>query len=291
MPTVAEDRGLGHADVLEGDQRRVRRVHAELLEALAARDPGRVHRHEEEREAVVAGVGVRLRHEDDGVGADAVGDVGLGAVDHPVAAVAHRARLDGGDVGAGVGLGDAEAEDLLAGDRGDRPLLLLLLGAEGEDRRHGHVDLDADAHREAAVGAVVELLAEDQLAQEVAALPAVLLGLVEAEEAALAEAREHRVREARLLPLVDVRRELGGHEAPDRRPQVLVLIREEVVAAAGRVVGLQHRGGRHAGALCAPRPVGRTVGHYQPPAAPLAPRDIARAARRHDAAALRDEGF
>ena len=100
-----------------------------------------------------------------------------------------------------------------------------------------------------AVGAVVELLAEDQLAQEVAALPAVLLGLVQAEEAALAHAREHRVREGRGLPLVDVRRELRRHEAPDRRPQILVLIREQVVAATGGVVRLQHGGRRHAGTL------------------------------------------
>jgi hypothetical protein len=60
----------------------------------------------------------------------AVGDVGLRAVDDVLVAVADGARLDAGDVGAGVGLGDAEAEDLLALDRGHDPLLLLLLGAE-----------------------------------------------------------------------------------------------------------------------------------------------------------------
>ncbi len=150
LADLAEHGGGRDAHVLEGQQRRVGGVHAELLEALLADHAGRVHRHEEEREAVVAGVRVGLGDEHDHVGAVAVGDVGLGAVDDVLVAVAHRARLDAGDVGAGVGLGDAEAEDLLAGDRGDDPLLLLLLGAEREDRRHRHVGVDRDAHRQAA---------------------------------------------------------------------------------------------------------------------------------------------
>ena len=76
--------------------------------------PGRVHRHEEQREAVVAGVGVGLGDEHDHVRAVAVGDVRLRAVDDVLVAVAHGARLDRGDVGARVGLGDPQAEDLLA---------------------------------------------------------------------------------------------------------------------------------------------------------------------------------
>ena len=58
------------------------------------------------------GVGVGLGDEHDEVGAVAVGDVGLRAVDDPLVAVAHGARADAGDVGAGVGLGDPEAGDL-----------------------------------------------------------------------------------------------------------------------------------------------------------------------------------
>ena len=122
LADLAEHRRRGHAHVLEGQQRRVGGVHAELLELLLADHAGRVHRHEEQREAVVAGVRVGLRHEHDHVGAVAVGDVGLGAVDHVVVAVVDRARLDAGDVRAGVGLGDAEAEDLLALDRRHDPL-------------------------------------------------------------------------------------------------------------------------------------------------------------------------
>src|SRR3712207_1721324 len=61
----AEDRAVGHADVLEGEQRRVGGVHAELDQLLLADDAGRVHVDQEEREAVVAGLGVGLGDEDD----------------------------------------------------------------------------------------------------------------------------------------------------------------------------------------------------------------------------------
>ena len=92
LADLAEHRGVGHAHVLEGQQRGVGGVHAELLELLLADHARGVHRHEEEREAVVAGVGVGLRHEHDDVGAVAVGDVGLRAVDDVLVAVAHGAR-------------------------------------------------------------------------------------------------------------------------------------------------------------------------------------------------------
>ena len=150
MPSWPSIAVVRDAHVLEGEQRGVGGVHAELLELLLADHAGRVHVDEEEREAVVAGVRVGLRDEHDEVGAVAVGDVGLRAVDDVLVAVAHGARLDAGDVGAGVGLGDAEAEDLLALDRGHEVLLLLLLGAEQVDRRRRHVGVDRDAHRQAA---------------------------------------------------------------------------------------------------------------------------------------------
>ena len=78
----------------------------------------------------------------------------------------------------------------------------------GEDRRHRHVGVDRDAHRQAARLRVHDLLGEHERREVVAALPAVLLGLVEAEEPELAHALEDPVRERRLLPLLGVRREL-----------------------------------------------------------------------------------
>jgi len=73
--------------------------------------------------AVVADLG----EEDNVVGHGAAGDVHLLAVDDVVVAVAAGPRLDSGDVGAGVGFGEAEcAPDLARGGAG-QPLALLLL--------------------------------------------------------------------------------------------------------------------------------------------------------------------
>ena len=152
----------------------------------------------------------------------------------------------------GVGLGDAQAQDRLAADRRRHPLALLLLGAERQDRRHRHVGLHGHAHRQAAGIGVGHLLRQDERAVIVAALPAVLLGLVETQEPQLAHAREHRVGERRLLPLLGVRRELFDGEAADRLAQLFVLVGEDDVFAPGLEIGLQDRalGGRHRGAPC-----------------------------------------
>ena len=125
---------------------------------------------------------------------------------------------------------------------GHDPLLLLLLGAEREDRRHRHVGLDREAHRQAAAVRVDELLGEHQARVVVAALAAVLLGLVEPEEAELAHPLEHPVRERRLLPLLGVGLELLDHEPADRLAQLLVLVGEDEVLALGGEVGLEDVG-------------------------------------------------
>src|SRR5215213_3583166 len=103
----------GHAHVLEREQRGVGGVHPELLELLLADHAGEVHVDQEKREAVVAGVRVRLGDQHDEVGAMAVRDVGLRAVDDPLVAIADRARLDAGHVASRIGLCDPETGDLL----------------------------------------------------------------------------------------------------------------------------------------------------------------------------------
>ena len=94
---------------------------------------------------------------------------------------------------------------------------------------------------------VDELLGEDERAGVVAALAAVALGLVEAEEAELAHPPEDPVGEGRLLPLVGVRRELLQHERADRLAQRLVLLGEDEMPAARGVVGLADVVGRRHG--------------------------------------------
>jgi len=166
LPTSPSTALSGTRTSWEGEQGGVARVHAKGLQALLTHDARQVHRHDEERElrssgcvsGCPAGVLVGPDDEDDRVGADSVGDVLLRAVDDVLVAVAHRARLDPRDVRAGARLRDAKAENLPGCDRGHEPLPPLCLGAEGENRRHGHVGVHRDAHRHSARSRTGELL-------------------------------------------------------------------------------------------------------------------------------------
>src|SRR5689334_628460 len=170
----------------------------------------------------------RLAGADEEVRADAVGDEGLGAVDDVAAVDLAGEGRDAGDIGAGAGLGDAEGADLLTGDPGHQPALLLLLSAEVEDRRHRDrgvgVEPGGDAPGASAAG---ELLDPDRVVQVSAALAAVFLWELQPEEAELGTAPVELAGEfPRLLPLRDMGRDLLGDEAANRLAQLLVLLAE-----------------------------------------------------------------
>ena len=140
-------------------------------------------------------------------------------------ALVHGGGLGAAGVGAGVGLGEAEGADLLALGQGHQILLLLLLGAVGEDGpgAQGHVGRQDDA------GAAVhpgELLHRDGVADDIQSGTAVLLGIGDAHEAHLPQLPDGLIGELVLL----VHQEgLGLHlrlgEGPDLGPQGLVLFR------------------------------------------------------------------
>ncbi len=164
---------------------------------------------------------------DDEVAADAVGDVGLLAVDDPAAVGGLRAGAQRRDVRACARLGDAERADLLAADRGHQIALLLILCAELPDRRGGDVDVRAEPCRGAARSDPRHLLAQDGVVQVVAALSAVLLGVLQPEQTLCGELSEQLVGKPLLvLPLLRVRRELALDEAAGRSPELLVLLGE-----------------------------------------------------------------
>src|SRR5207249_4468495 len=120
-------------------------------------------------------------------------------------ALAAGEGADARNVRARAGLGDRERGDLLALDRRHYPALLLLLGAELEDRRRRDGDVRSDPRRHAARSAAGHLLRQHGVVHVVAALASVLLRILEAEEPELAHAREQRARELpRLLPVRDV---------------------------------------------------------------------------------------
>ena len=131
-----KDRVVGQAHVVEHQFARVRRQQRELALLVAGAEAGRVGRHDEAANALrVAGLaGLRPDHRH--VGHRAVGDPHLGAVEHPAV---------GGFAGSGdharrirpvVGLGEAEAADLVGGGERGQPGAALLFAPEGVDGIH-----------------------------------------------------------------------------------------------------------------------------------------------------------
>ena len=150
---------------------------AHLLLVLAGGEAGEALFHNEGGDAVVALGLVGHGKDHEGVSHVAVGDEALGAVEDVVVALQHRHGLLAGGIGTGVGLGQAEGADLLAGEQVRQVLALLLLGAVLKDRgaAQGGMCGNDDSSGAADLG---QLLHAHGVGQNVAAGAAVLLGEV-----------------------------------------------------------------------------------------------------------------
>jgi hypothetical protein len=151
------------------------------------------------RELLLLGLGrrghdERERHARD-VGAG-VGDVGLAAVDDPVVALLHAARLEAGRVGAGIGLGAGERTKRLARDDVREVANLLLGGAEALDDEPGR-DAHHHGHGEGLV-ALGDLLDGKRHVEGAEAEAAELLGERESRNPELAELAVEAIREGRV---------------------------------------------------------------------------------------------
>ena len=135
------------------------------------------------------------RDDHDEVGDRALADEALGPGDQVLVAVAHGARADRRGVGAGLGLGDGERDQLPPGGEVGDPALLLLVGP-GDEERQGAQALDREDEAGRRAGAA-DLLDREAGGEEVAAEAAEPLGEVDGEDVV---GREE---------LLDVPRELG----------------------------------------------------------------------------------
>ncbi|MNE18700.1 hypothetical protein D3C80_1117500 [compost metagenome] len=202
-PHVVEEHLVDFVLAVQGDDR----PHA---------DAGAGHVDQQEGDAaLLLGLRVGAHQAEDHVGVLAEGCPGLLAVDHVVVAVAHRAGLQRGQVGAGARLGVALAPPVAAVEDARQVAGLLLGGAELDDHRRDHVDAEGDQPRCPEGGA---FLLEDVLVHHAPAgtaefhrpvggipaagiedaLPALVVGLVQV----LAEAHARG----------DVRRQFGAQE-------------------------------------------------------------------------------
>src|SRR5699024_742086 len=136
------------------------------------------------------------------------------------------------EVGAGAGLGHGDRRDPLAGADPGQPRPLLLLGGVVDHVVRGNGG--AHAHTERGVAGVHQLLGDQVLHRRVAALPAVLLGHVQADEAGLPGAHPGLAVDVLLFgPFLLVGRHLLGEERAG------VIAEEPVVVGlpGGAVVG------------------------------------------------------
>src|SRR6266540_3573266 len=180
--------------VLEQHLRRMRGADAHLLFLLAHAQALGARRDDERRLASGAQLGLHGGHDHVDVGDASVGDEHLLAVDDPAAVLADRARLHGGHVRPGVGLGDREGAEgglvrrpVAGGDPGRD----LVRRALGEDRGHGQAGA-LDGQRDA--GAAPGQLLGDQRRHDPGAVAVGLLQELGAVESDLGRLLDDRPR-------------------------------------------------------------------------------------------------
>ena len=145
---AAEQRVRGKATCAELDAgERMRRDHGDALRDVHARRSGGYH---ERGNALGAGCGAGAREHAIEVGDAAVGDPRLAAVEHPVRAIAHRARRHRRDIGPGVRLRQRKGRDRLAARDRRQPTRALRVGPRERDRAAAQ-----SLHREREIGEAV----------------------------------------------------------------------------------------------------------------------------------------
>ena len=156
-----------------------------------------------------------------------VGDEHLAAFEHPAVARAPGRGAQVLHVRARLGLGDRDGADRLPAQETGAIALDLRLAAAVIKMGRGHVRMDQDGDREAAIGGAPQLFRQDDRGDGIEPRAAVLLGHPQAEEAEGAEAAQHLARDhAFLLPRLAVGRHLFRHEAAELVADQAVLLVE-----------------------------------------------------------------
>ena len=205
LALFADAVALRHAHVVEVDEAGVARVHADLADLLGLLDAGQVHRHHHERLVAVHRALAGVDQHAHPVGLQAVGDPHLLAGDEVVVAVLLRIGLQARHIAARAGLAHADAADRVARDGGHQELAAQFVAAEACECGRAHVGLHADGHRHAAAADVAQPLGEGHRERVVEPGAAEGLGLVQAQQAEVAELLEDLVRgkDLGLFPFVD----------------------------------------------------------------------------------------
>ncbi|MDT4837894.1 hypothetical protein FQZ97_716370 [compost metagenome] len=214
LATLAQQVLFGDAAVGEGHRAGVRSLDAHLVLAAVHHEAGGVGGHQEGGEALLAQFRVGHREDDGELGALAVADELLGAVEHPLAVHQLGAGAQVVRFRAGLGFGEAEAADGGAAGQLRQPEVLLRFAAEVEDGPAAHRVVDAHQRAEGAV-AGGDFLHRQGIGHVVDVAAAPLLGHHHAEQAQLAHLLHQPVVDpAGLFPGLGPGRDLGAGEVP-----------------------------------------------------------------------------
>ena len=127
---LAEHVFPGHLDVIEKQLRRVLGVHPHLVQVATALEALHAPLHHQQCQGIGVVFRVGFRGDDDDIGIDAVGDVGLGAIEQEVVAHVPGGAAHAGQVAAGVRLGHGHREYGVAAHAAGQKTLPLLLVAK-----------------------------------------------------------------------------------------------------------------------------------------------------------------
>ena len=178
----AQDLRSGHPYVIEEDLVELGPA-GDLLQGLDG-DARAVHIHHQIADAtVLRGLRVGAHQKNAHIGVLGHAGPDFLAIDHKIVAVLHRARLQGSEVGAGIGFGEALAPDFLATENfGDVALLLRFRTVRHEGRTDDHQPQQVGHFR--SLGAS-HLFREYCLLDQRGSPPAVFLGPVDARPAGI----------------------------------------------------------------------------------------------------------
>src|SRR5918997_775262 len=203
LALLAEPALVGHEDVIQEHIVRRGREYAHLLGVLAEGDPLFVHPHYERRNALLS-----PGEDDHRTRRTPVRDPLL-VPREPVASLnSLGARLDGGGVGAGRGLGKGEAPDLLSPCQLRHEARPLILVSVDENRQRSRARVYRERHAHPGVGPT-NLLYKQRVGEEIRPASAVLLRDAQPHKPSPGQPLEDLRRKARLpVPLGGVRSHL-----------------------------------------------------------------------------------
>ena len=229
----------GHAAILEEQFGGVGRMLADLVEIAPALEPGGPGIDQDQAGPLGALAGIGLGDHDHAIGVLAVGDVSLGAVDHPVVAFERGGGADALQIAARARLGHGDGGDHVARDHAGEIFGALLVGPQPLEIIGGDVVLQRETGRAAEIG---QFLGDHAVEAEIEPQPAVFLGDGGAQHPRLAQ-RLPRLApdDALFLVAIEIGCHVFGEDLADGAAEGFV-----VVAIGGAAGGIEHGSGPQA---------------------------------------------